>query len=513
MRGVVVAAVLGAVLATTAGAANVRGTARAEVVRGTPRADFIDPRDGRDRVLAGGGGDRIKAFDGFVDDVRCGPGSDIVAADLRDRVAADCETVSRRLAVDPLRTGVFVHATHVEPDSFSFGRTIVAVYQVGRSPGTRGGAAAVNGWSTSRDGGRTWRSGLLPSLTVNSRPRGRWQRASDPVVGYDARHGVWLASSLVIGADDSGLTVNRSTNGVDWSAPVVTTQAAGDLAVDKQWLVCDNWPSSPHYGNCYHAYTDVARRSRISVQTSSDGGLTWTAPTGSPDDAGSENRANSPGVQPVVRPDGSLLVLYFNETRISVIRSTDGGASFSRRQFVAQASAAITPRFRSFSLPSADVGPTGTVYVAWMDCQFRAGCPDTGADLVLASSANGVDWRPPRRVATGAASNGTFYTLPGLAADPGRPGALALAYYRLRGAAIDAFFISSRDDGLRWTTPRRLTPESISRSWLPVTQYGPMLADYISTSYIDGRPIPIIVVAGRPRGRLLDESVFAALVR
>jgi hypothetical protein len=40
-----------------------------------------------------------------------------------------------------------------------------------------------------------------------------------------------------------------------------------------------------------------------------------------------------------------------------------------------------------------------------------------------------------------------------------------------------------------------------------------MLADYISTSYIDGRPIPIIVVAGRPRGRLLDESVFAALVR
>jgi hypothetical protein len=161
----------------------------------------------------------------------------------------------------------------------------------------------------------------------------------------------------------------------------------------------------------------------------------------------------------------------------------------------------------------ADVGPTGTVYIAWMDCSFRAGCPDTGADLVLSSSANGVDWTAPRRIGTGPPSAGTYYTLPGLAADPGRPGSLALAYYRLRGAAIDAFFISSRDEGARWTAPRRLTPESILRAWLPNTQYGPMLADYISTSYVDGRPVPILIMAGRPRGNRLDESVFAALVR
>ena len=75
---------------------------------------------------------------------------------------------------------------------------------------------------------------------------------------------------------------------------------------------------------------------------------TWSAPVGSPDDAGSENRVDSPGVQPVVRADGTLLVVYFNETRVSLIRSTDGGASFSRRQFVAPAAGVATPNIRAF---------------------------------------------------------------------------------------------------------------------------------------------------------------------
>jgi hypothetical protein len=507
-------ALVAAVLASSASAAERLGTARSDVLRGTARADYLDPREGRDRVIAGSGTDRIKAFDGFVDDVRCGPQADIVAADLRDRVRADCETVSRRLAVDPLRTPGFTHATHVEPDSFSFGQTLVSTYQVGRAPRARGGAAAAIGFSTTRDGGRTWRSGLLPALTQNQRPAGRWERASDPVVAYDARHGVWLASSLVVTPErESGLTVNRSPDGTAWGPPVVVTEDRGGLAVDKQWLTCDNWPESPFYGRCYHAYTDVARSNRISVQTSADGGLTWSRPVGSPDVAGSENRSNSPGVQPVVRPDGTLLVVYFNETRISLIRSNDGGATFSRRQPIAPARDVITPRFRAFSLPVAEVGPTGTVYVVWMDCQQRNDCNQAGSDLLLITSADGSTWSPPRRLPTGPATAGTYYALPGFAADPTNGDRLTLAYYRLRGEAIDAFSISSSDNGARWTAPRRLSPQSVRRRWMPDSQYGPMLADYISVSYVNGRPIPVIVLAGAPRGPRLDQSVFAALVR
>jgi hypothetical protein len=503
LRLLALGALLGAVLVSTASAATLRGTDRAEAIRGSAGADFIDPRGGRDRVLAGGGADRIKSFDGAVDDVRCGPGPDIVAADLGDRIASDCETVSRRLAVDRTSDPSTRHNTIVEPDSFSFGSTLLAVYQVGRVP-RPGGAATATGFSTTRDGGRTWRSGLLPGLTG---ARGAWQRVSDPVAGYDARHGVWLAASLVISADESGVAFNRSSNGVTWSAPVVARRVEGeDLGVDKEWFACDNWPSSPYYGNCYLAYTDV-RFDRISVQTSADGGLTWSEPIGSPDNAARGNQ-ESPGVQPVVRPNGELLVLYLDDLRMSLVRSTDGGHTLSRREVVASAAPIATPGFRAFSLPSADVGADGTVYMSWMDCRLHDGC--YGADLVLVRSTDGVTWSTPARIAVGPVRPNLYYALPGLAADPARAGRLGLAFYRVPASGgIDVYYSGSSNGGSTWSRPRRLSPESLQRSWLPDTQYGPMTGDYMSTSFLNGRPVPIVILAGAPRGTRLDEAVFA----
>jgi hypothetical protein len=502
------AVVLGAVLATSAQAVEVIGTARGETAQGTRRGDYIDPAGGRDRVLAGRGNDRIKAFDGVRDVVSCGPGVDIVAVDLGDVVGSDCETVSRRLTSDLYSNPQSQHATIVEPDSFSFGSTVVAVYQVGR---TRDGGAANIGFSTTRDAGRTWRSGRLPSLTVNSRPAGRWQRASDPVIGYDAAHGVWLASSLALSlGEESALTFNRSTDGLRWSAPIVaTSERSRNTQVDKQWFACDNSPASPFYGSCYLAYSDF-RVNRISVQYSRDGGLTWSAPIGSPDNAGRRvMNVSSPGVQPVVRPNGDVLVLFLDTPQMSAIRSTDGGVTFSRTQFVARADEVGVPRFRAFSLPVADVDSAGTVYFSWMTCGFQTTCD--GGDLALVRSADGVTWTPRARIPLGAVGPGRYYTLPGLAADPARPGRLALGYYRVQpGGAIDAFFASSANGGVRWSVPRRLSPQSMVRAWMAQTTLGPMVGDYISTSFADGRAIPIIVLAGRPRSGRYDESLFAA---
>jgi hypothetical protein len=510
VRRVVACLLLAVTMASSATAATRLGTARSETIRGTSGADFIDPRGGRDRVLARAGNDRIKAFDGALDTISCGVGVDIVAADLGDRLSG-CETVSRRLAVDRVANPAFRHRTHVEPDSFAFGSTLVAVYQVGRAPAP-GGAASAIGFSTTRDGGRTWRSGLLPRLTVNNRPGGQWERASDPVIAYDARHGVWLAASLVVTSGvRSGITFHRSVDGISWNGPVVATSASSrDLAVDKEWAACDNWPASPHYGNCYLAYTDVARGSRISLQTSSDGGLTWSAPIGSLDDAGRRQR-QSPGVQPVVLPSGELVIVFLGDNRLGALRSGDGGRALSAQQLVSAAGPTATPNFRAFSLPSFDVDAEGTIYVAWMDCRFRAGCSN-GADLALARWSSSAGWEQAGRLDVGPPTEGTYYALPGIAADPARPGRLALAFYRLTaGGEIDAFFSSSADRGTTWSPARRLSPEPMRRSWLPITQYGPMIGDYISTSFVAGRPIPIIVLAGEPRGRRLDESVFAAL--
>mgnify|MGYP003332180845 CR=1 FL=1 len=70
------------------------------------------------------------------------------------------------------------HRANVEPDSFAYGSTIVAGYQVGRI--YDGGACAI-GFSTSTDNGATWTSGLLPGITKWT-GGGTFDRASDAVV-------------------------------------------------------------------------------------------------------------------------------------------------------------------------------------------------------------------------------------------------------------------------------------------------------------------------------------------
>ena len=505
MRGaVVLALVVAGALASIATAATRVGTARAETIRGTARADFIDPRAGRDRVHGGSGHDRIKAQDQFVDRVRCGPGRDLVTADLRDSVARDCELVVRQLSRDPYANPESQHATEVEPDSYAFGSTVVATFQVGR---IRAGGAANNGFATSRDAGRTWRSGLLPGLTPSSRPQGPWSRVSDPVIGYDALHGVWLASSLAISPDESALVFNRSTDGITWSGPITATRSSSrQLELDKQWFTCDNWSSSPFRGRCYLTYSDF-RTDRISVQTSSDGGQTWSAPIGSPDNAGrTALEEGSPGVQPVVRPNGDVLVPFWEGNQMSSIGSTDGGASFSRTVLIAPVQSPGNLVFRAFALPVAEVDASGAVYLVWSDCRLRAGCGST--DLMLARSADGVTWTGPTRIPTGPVRLDAHDVIPGLAADPQRGGRLALAYYRLQpGGGIDAFFVRSANSGASWTAPRRLNTETMTRGWIAQTTLGPMLGDYISTSFAAGTPVAVLALASRPGGRL-DEAIY-----
>jgi hypothetical protein len=142
-----------------------------------------------------------------------------------------------------------------------------------------------------------------------------------------------------------------------------------------------------------------------------------------------------------------------------------------------------------------------------MDCGTRPSCD--GSDLVLTRSADGVRWTQPN-VIPAAASPGAYHALPGLAAHPTVAGRLALTYYRLLpNGAIDAYSARSSDHGARWTRSRRLTPQSMRRAWMPVTQYGPMVGDYVSTSWLGGAPWGTVVIASPPRNGRLDESIHA----
>ena len=441
--------------------------------------------------------DSIQAVNGHRDVVSCGRGRDVVTVDAIDRVARDCEVVTREISQDPYSNAQSQHATEVEPDTASWGSTIVTVFQVGR---IRDGGSANIGWATSRNGGRTWRHGFLPALTGSSRPAGPWPRATDPSIAYDAQHGVWLAVSLTFGGADSALLISRSTDGIHWGQPVTATHR-DSFGLDKQWITCDNWSSSPFRGHCYLSYDDLVSV-EIETQASADGGLTWGPPTHFPG-AGRDaiNGPAAPGVQPVARPDGTVLIPYFDNTQISVLRSVDGGLTWLPPTPVAPASYHPVAGLRAPPLPSADVGVDGTVYVSWADCSRRAGC--AANDIIVAHSADGLTWAAPVRASTGPDAE-----LPGIAADPDSAARLALTYYTVRNGAFDVYLVSSRDGGSSWTRRQRLNSRSVSFGQV-ASAGGAMVGDYISTSFAGGRAVPVFALGFPQRRGRLHESMFA----
>ncbi len=498
VRRLLLPPLLGAVL-LLAGAASadvIRAPGRGALLVGTPRADTL---------IGGRGADTVQAAFGGVDRVRCGAGRDVVSADLADRVAADCEVVARRLSVDLSTNPRSQHETAVEPGSFAWGATVVAAFQLGRF---EQGAAANIGTAVSADAGRTWRRAVLPALTVGSQPAGTQFAASDPTVAYDAAHAVWLVGTLGLESNASHVFVSRSPDGLHWAAPV--TVATGSV-LDKDWFACDNGAASPHRGRCYATYTDDSNEETV-VQHSDDGGVTWSPPV--------RAAATLVGTQPVIRPDGTLVVLAGDYAgaagltgSIASLVSTDGGETFTRT-LVAPLHARASGPLRAIPLPSVDVDPAGTLYAVWHDCSLRPGC--SGNDLVLSTSTDGAAWTAPARIPLASGGVAVEAFLPGLVADPTRPGHLGLVYGEWqpgscpRACLLGVGFVSSTDAGTTWSVPQQLSTRPIPMSWLARSEGGRMVGDYFSTSYANGRFVPVFTLADEPRGTRLHEAVFAA---
>jgi hypothetical protein len=512
---VVVLAVAGAAqaarIAGTSGSDRLVGTVRADTITGLEGrdvllgrggTDFLEGGAGRDRAEAGSGDDRVAVeYDGSRDTVRCGAGTDTVTADLNDDVARDCEIVGRRLSRDPFTGPEAQHESEVEPDSLTVGRTTISTFQVGRRAS---GAADNVGWATSSDNGRTWRSGLLPGLTRASVPAGPHERASDPVVAYDAVHNVWLISTLAIEGQATRLPVSRSTDGITWSNPVLAVEASTPqgITIDKNWIACDNGPASSFRGRCYVVYTDTLREDRLAVVTSDDGGVTWSVPVGVP-------VTSAVGAFPVIQPSGTLVIAYlWFGRRIGASVSSDGAATFGPPSLVAEVQARPARGLRFFPLPSADVDPSGRVWVTWHDCRFATGCEANSA--VVASSVDGRSWTAPARVTTG---RHTFLPAIGIHPSTGR---LAVAYHVLRpGGGIDVELVQFRAAAggrpADVTPPRRLSARTMRPEWSPDTVSGRMLADYISVHYAGARPLVLWILASPPAGSELRQAVYATL--
>ena len=111
-------------------------------------------------------------------------------------VAASANVTLTQIAFDSYTNSTSQHKTIVEPDTYSFGSTIVAAAQSGRF--FDGGSSGIE-FATSTNNGGAWTHGQLPGITTFN--GGPYARATDPSVAYDARHNVWadipMSDSLV----------------------------------------------------------------------------------------------------------------------------------------------------------------------------------------------------------------------------------------------------------------------------------------------------------------------------
>ena len=413
-----------------------------------------------------------------------------------------------RVSQDPYTNQTSEHKTQVEPDTYSFGSTIVSAFQSGRF--ANGGASNI-GWATSTNNGNTWTHGFLPGTTVYATPPGTYDRISDPAVAYDAKHNIWLISSLPItGLNGAGVLVSQSTDGgLTWNNPVTVTSTTG--FDDKDWIACDDTASSKFYGNCYVEWDDANNGDSVMMSVSSDGGNTWGA-------GQHPANANGLGGQPVVQPNGHIIVPFAADAgTVSSFTSTNGGKSWKAAVTVATQDVFIEhASIRNPDLPSAEIDGAGKVYVSSFNCRFESGC--SANDIVFSSSSDDKTWSAPELIPADPVGSGVDHFLPGIGVDKSTSGSSAhvtVLYYYFTNAncnnstcQLDVGTSSSTDGGATWTTGTQVAGPMML-SWL-ANAGGFFVGDYNSVSFLaNGTADSVFAVATAPKHGKLNESMHA----
>ena len=178
----------------------------------------------------------------------------------------------------------------------------------------------------------------------------------------------------------------------------------------------------------------------------------------------------------------------------------------------------VAGNLRTSPLPSAEVDAEGKVYVVWQDCRFRSGCGSN--DIVMSTSTDGMAWTAPVRIPIDVVTSGTDHFIPGIAVDRSTSGStarLALTYYYYPVAACNTStcdltvgFVSSTDGGTTWTQPRTVAGP-FKLAWIAQTDQGPMVGDYISTSFAGG-PLAfgVFAIAKPPVNGVFNERAASA---
>jgi len=306
------------------------------------------------------------------------------------------------------------------------------------------------------------------------------------------------------------VVVSRSTDGgFTWDDPVSVGPKVPSS--DKNWIVCDSYSTSPFYGNCYVEWDNPNTGDGILMSTSTDGGLTWGPATGT------TNRATGVGGLPLVQPNGTVIV-PIETSGMSAFSSTNGGTTWSGPVTISNVQSHIDAGgIRSGPLPSAAVDGAGTIYVVWEDCRFRTKCSTN--DLVFSTSTDGNHWSKVARIPIDATTSTVDHFIPGIGIDATTSGAtahVAVHYYfypqsncTQSTCRLYVGYISSHNGGSTWNTPVKLAGP-MQLNWLPNSQNGLMVGDYIATAFSNGVPHGVFAAAAAKSGSTFNEAMYTA---
>ncbi len=405
-------------------------------------------------------------------------GCDGVAANGTLYVGAEVEPF---VAVDPL-----------DPD------TMVGTWQQDRwSNGSARGLVSA----TTRDGGRSWRSTVLPFSRCgggNVMNGGNYGRASDPWVAYSP-NGVVHAMSLSTLGNTNAMLVSRSfDDGFSWTNPIALIIDGLGAFNDKNALTAD-----PHDADFVYAVwdrlIDANDTGPAYFSRSTNGGASWE--TARPIfDPGTRNQTI--GNQIVVLSNGVLLNTFnridnplggVQSARVAVMRSLDRGATWSAPVYVSDLLAVGTRDPDSGTavrdggiIPAIAAAPNGDAYVVWQDSRFSGGFVDGIA--ISRSIDGGLSWSAPTRV----------NALPAVPAftpsvHVNRDGAVGVTYYDLRSntptasLSTDYWLARSGNQGTTWTEAR--VAEAFDMNIAPFAN-GLFVGDYQGLVSVNGRFVP-----------------------
>jgi len=407
---------------------------------------------------------------------------------------------------------------------------VVGTWQQDRwsNGGARGLVAGV-----SFNGGSTWTQVTIPKITVCSGGTvangGDFLRATDPWLSFSPNGALYMFSMgldpdpATGGFGKTGMMVSKSTNGgLTWSDPITVIRDENPrLLNDKNSITADPTNSNFVYAvwdrldippgefknraerGAFGTAVALGFKGAAMFSRTTNGGASWE-PARIIYNPGGINQTI--GNQIVVQPNGTVIdffteILNFKnsdkgnqfEANISLIRSFDHGASWSRGQptrLAKMLSIGVTDPQTGGPVRTGDILPevavdrtNGNLYAVWQDARFSGFANDSVAFSM--STDGGVTWSAPIKVnqTPGSGGNAQAFTTSVHVLDDGTVG---VSYYDFRNndsgsdLKTDHFLVhchSSCASAGNWTAETQITTASFDMRQAPFSR-GFFTGDY-----------------------------------